>query len=114
MIGRLSDSKVSLLAWLPLPPHGPPPPEAPQLLLFSDGVQYCAGWYCQHYIQVAALGQNGPRVDLTTARRMTLRWAKLNNLLELFDGTLEARMAASRTPRLLSGPRDGPLPGARS
>lgn len=81
---KLSDAKLTMLAWLPLPPAGPRPPEAAQCI-FSDGVRFWAGWWTGEAIMVN-VGSANVTVQIADARRPFMRWAKLNNLVAIFDG----------------------------
>ena len=85
MIAKMADVKVTMLAWLPVPPHGPRPPEG--TCLFSDGVQFWAGWWHEDGIMVSIMG-GAIAVPIKPSTRSHLRWAKLNNLVKIFDGAV--------------------------
>ena len=74
MIAKLSDVKLTMLAWLPMPPDGPHPPEATPCL-FSNGA-----------IHMLATADQLRAFDVT--RRFYFKpthWAKMNDLTPIFE-----------------------------
>lgn len=75
MISKLSDVKLSMLAWLPMPPNGPRPPDD-CWCLFSNGREFVVGIFNRDRVSTKI----GPDVALSSLTH----WAKLNNLSTLF------------------------------
>jgi len=80
-VAKLSDVKLTMLAWLPLPPFGPTPPDT--TCLFSDGVEFWLGWYRGSQILCKGYGPHTV-MNVTPTTRERVKWAKLNNLVAIF------------------------------
>ena len=84
MIAKLADVKLTMLAWLPLPPNGPSPAEG-DVCLFSNGPLFWNGrWEMGEIIVESPAGRY--RLTLIPIVRAKIRWARLNDMSAIFGG----------------------------